>query len=506
MKNKIILTILSMCLLSSCGKGKETVESSGNVNEDNDTFEVSMLYSDNANYPYKADWLVWDIIEEHTGAKINVQAVPESDYETKRQLAFNTGQAPDIVTKTFPSSEDALSGMLLPISQYEDKMPNYMAWIEKYDMREEIESKRMSDGNYYLLPTSANRSRVQEQQWLVRTDILEKHNLQIPTNLDELYEVGAKLKELYPNSTPITNRFGSGNIMTSFAAGYGTIAGWTIGDGSYYVADTDKWEFAPTTQKWKDMLEYTNKLYESGILDAEFATLDSTIYEQRIVQGQTFIMFDWVPNIERYNLQGRESNPDYNVTPIYPLEGQNGNHAVSWKASWEQAWVFPSDLANRDNFEQILSFIDWGYTDEAEILLSYGIEGETYEVVDGIVKYIDQGNIDYNAITGLNNNCLQIRKHPDIVYSKLNNEQIKLFEQIAEDGVVPMPNPESPLSPEEVEEVKIYTTSLVDYVNTMMEKFIYGQESFDNWETFIQTCEQMGSIDLENKYNEAWMR
>lgn len=504
----LLVAALAVSMFSGCGSkstnGAKDQNKGGSVDASEEkSSTVSMLYADNAGYPYKEDWLVLDLIKENTGVELDIQAVPEADFETKKQMVLNSGDIPDIICKTFAKPEDAISGLLLPISDYEDKMPNYKKFIEENNIREQLDNSRLSNGKYYTLPVKVHTSKVQDQQWLVRTDIFEKNNIEIPTNMDELYEAGVKLKELYPDSTPITNRFKSANIMSAMAGGFDTIAGWTIGDGMYYEKDTDSWVFAPTSDNWKEMLQYANKLLEAGVLDEEFATLDSTVYEQRIVQGQTFIMCDWTGNAERYNQQGKENDPDYNVSPIYPIEGTKGNHMLAWKGQWGQGWAFPNTLKDKDNFEDVLEFIDWCYSDEAEIALTFGVEGETYVEEDGVLKYKDP-NVDYSATAGLDNNSLCVREHIDFLYGKLSKEEVELFDKIKEDGCVRDPNPQSPLSIEKLEETKVYTSTLIDYVNTMMESFIFGKESFDNWDNFIKNCEEKGSAKLQKEYNDAW--
>ena len=495
----LLVGIMTVGILTGCGNKDE------GKNEVGKSVEVTMLYADNANYPYKEDWKVWDIIEENTGVTFDVQAVPESDYVAKQQLVFNSGDIPSIVTKTFASSEDAMSGLLLPISDYVDEMPNFKKFVEENGMTEELNNTRMADGKYYTLPVKAHTSRLQDQQWLIRTDIFEENNIPVPTTLDELHAAGVKLKELYPDSTPITNRFGSGNIMAGLSSAFGTNAGWTIGNGMYYNKDKDEWVFSPASDEWKEMLQYTNKLVNDGVLDQEFATLDSTVYEQRIVQGDTFMMYDWAGNITRYNLQGKENDENYNVAPIYPVEGKDGKYAISWKSQGSQGWVFPATLADdEEQLDAVLRLIDWCYTDEAETLLTFGIEDETYVTDEnGTLKYKDE-NVDYGATMGLNNNSLAVREHDHALFGALNAEQIALFDKIAEDGCVPAPNPESPLSMEKIEETKVYASTLLDYANSMMENFIFGKESFDNWDEFVKGCEERKCRDLEKEYNDAW--
>lgn len=247
MKRRIVslglVAALGASMLSGCGAKKES-----KTTEDGKTV-ISMLYNESGSYPYREDWAIWDWIEEETGVTFDLTIVPQADYKQKTQVIFSSGDIPDIVGMTFPSAADVASGILLPISQYEDQMPNFQKYIEDNDLRDAIDKERYSDGNYYYLPCVAKISNFNETQWLVREDIFEKHNIPIPTTLEEVYEAGKQLKELYPQSSPIVNRFQSPNIMATMSSGFDTIAGsWVIGNGMHYDYDSDTWDFAPTTE------------------------------------------------------------------------------------------------------------------------------------------------------------------------------------------------------------------------------------------------------------------
>ena len=481
-----------------------TLFAQGNEEESKtDGVVVSMLYKDNAAYPFKEDWKALQWMKEETGVTLKAQLVPESDWAVKKEIVMNSGNIPDIIASTFVESADVVSGLILPVSQYEDQMPNFQKYIDKYNLRAEIESTRFADGNYYNLPSKSRNGKIQDQQWLIRTDIFEKHGIAIPTTMEEMYEAGVKLKALYPDSTPITNRFGAANIMTGFAAANGVIAGWTIGDGMHYDYDNGQWYYAPASDGYKSMLTYVHKLLEAGVLDQEFSTLDSTVYEQRIVQGDTFMMYDWSGNMVRYNAQGKAIDPSYQVKAIYPPEGIDGNHAVGWKATWDQGIMLPASLADdEEHLAEVLDFLDWTYSEEACVLLTFGKEGETFEYnEDGYKVYIDRETVDYPAAFGLDNNNFCIREDNDYLYGTLSADQAELFSRIAADGVVPPVNPKSPLSADELEEIGITTSTCLDYVNNMTEKFIFGSESLDNWDEYIDTLESKGYKKIVELYN-----
>ncbi len=471
-------------------------------------FTVSMLYSDNANYAYDENWFIWDIIKEKTGATFDIKAVPESDFVAKRTLAFNTGELPDIIAKTFANGEQAASGLLLPISDYEDRMPNYKAFIDKYGLRKALDNTRI-DGKYYSFPVKTTKQPIQSHQWMIRTDIFKKHNIKIPTTLDEVLAAGKKLKELYPDSVPITNRFQQGNLMSGLGAGFGGIAGWTFGTGMKYKFEKGKdWTFFPTTKNWRDMVTYANKLLTEGVLDPEWNTLDSVVYEQYVTQGKTFILYDWSMNVTRYHNEGRKMDPDYQVNTIMPPKGPYGNYTVGWAPFWSQGWVFSASLADSPNFDKFLKMLDWFYTDEAEILMTFGIEGESFDIVDGVYRLKDPETVDWFAKAGVGNNSLNVRQHSDYLFAVLDDTDRAAFDKMDKAKAIAIPDPAAPLNADEIEESGFKCVGLSDYVTTSMMEFIEGQRPINDatWAEFVAGCEAKGSKWLEETYNKAEAR
>ncbi len=520
MKRRIFASMLASTMvlgvLTGCGGSSSSSSSSSSASSSEpvatvdkeavatgEAVTISAMYVDNTSYPYKADWAVWDWITEGANVIIEPLVVPSADYATKRDMMMSSGDLPDIITFTFPTDADIASGVLLPISKYEDQMPNYQKFIDENGLRAEIDSKRSADGHYYNIPVKVHTTRSQPQQWIIRTDVFEEHNLPIPTTMEEMLEVGVQLKELYPNSTPITNRFGSNTILQGLSQGFGTLAGYA--DTMQYDYDTQEWHFAPVTEEYKEMLDYVNRLYTTGVLDAEFSTLDSPTYEQKIMQGETFIMYDWAQNIFRYEAASQVDNPDYNLCIIYPPEGLDGNYPLGWKASWSQSWVFPATLEDDpEKLAAVLALIDWSYTDEAELLLTFGIEGEHWDYQDnGTISFIDS-SIDYYAAHGIGNNSLNVREHLSYIYGLLDDDALEVLEEIDNDDVVPMTNPASPLSMEDLEDMQVIISNLKDYTSTMMEKFIFGSSSLDDeWDAYVAECESKGYLKLEEKYADA---
>lgn len=504
---KKIVTMISLITVLSCsflfGNGQDEVA------QTDGPLTVRMLYPDNASYPLKEDWLVLEEIAKATGVDLQLQTVPDvsSDYNAKMQIVFASGDIPEIVYSKAPAAtQDVIDGVLLPISDYVDQMPNLKKFLNDYDYTSDMNNLRESDGKYYTLPVKAETKRMRIHQWLVRVDIFEKHNIPLPKTLDDVYAAGVKLKELYPESNPIINRFGSGNLLSLIGSGFGTLAGWSLSsNGHVYDEATDSWVYAPTSPEFKELLTYMNKLLTAGVLDEEFTSLDSTVYEQRVTQSETFIMIDWVGNQVRYNIEGRKTNPDFNVQPIFPVAGPRGDYATERGTMYEQYWVLPASLKDHPRFEEVLGFIDWFYSEEASIITTFGAEGISYQAENGNLVYTDP-NADQSKEYGLLNNALNVRRHPDF-FTAINGQEISdLFDEIAKAGAVKSPDPKVRYNEEELSELQLLIPPVNDYFGSMMEKFIYGFESLDDWDAYVAELENKGSKKITALINNAWKK
>lgn len=515
----IALAICTAISVSVMGCSKEEVKQEEiiSLNEAPTSNPVSdkpvtftMLYSGEFNPNYKC----LEKLKELTNVTLDIQAVPDSDYETKRNLLMNTDQMPDILTKTGANVELALNGKLLAISDYFDQMPNFMNFIKDNGLEELIENTRLDDGKVYQLPMNTKEVRTSSKQIFARTDIFKKNGLEIPKTYDELYESAKKLKEIYPDVYPIQVIYGLGNLLDMMAPSFGTSGGWGEGrNGFHYVEENDEWIYAPTSDEFKEMLIYLNKLYTEGLIDKEFTSMDGNLYSQKVSNGEAFVlMAEWLGCEMPANTTGKTIDPDFNLQPIYPLEGPSGQALVGRLSNSTQTAVIPASIKEKEYFSEFIRWIDWMYSEEGATLFSWGIEGETYEVVDGQKQYLPDiitpnnpsAKIDASKVYGVANNCLTFVYPYDQEKARMLPQYEELHTLEVENNCIPNPEPSLPISLDDIEEEKLYALTLSDYKNQMIEKFIMGSESFDNWDNFVKECEDKGASKLREMYNKAW--
>ena len=228
MKRLIALTLATVMLLALCACGGNNNGSSGNVSYDipegkvlPDDAVVSITIPSHASWPYEENWKVWEYIKESLGGTVNVNAIPATDYGTKFPLIMAAADNfPDLINfqgKTSGFANYCEQGAFLAYDDYLEFMPNYVEFWENVPEDEKWmqDVRRSFDGKIYYSPSHGLERSTNIRGWLYRKDIFEKHNLKTPETMTELYEVCKRLKELYPDSYPLSMRSGFSNLSVT---------------------------------------------------------------------------------------------------------------------------------------------------------------------------------------------------------------------------------------------------------------------------------------------------
>ncbi|MBO1512676.1 ABC transporter substrate-binding protein [Metabacillus bambusae] len=485
----------------------------GDTFKASEEIELPILYSDQPTYPYKEDWLLWEKIKEMTNVSLKPTIVPMSDYTQKRSLLISSGDAPLIIPKTYPGEESAFvsSGAILPISDYIDKMPHFKDKVEKWQLEDEIEGLRQNDGKFYLLPG------LHEEVWpdytlIVRTDIFEKHNIAIPTTWDELYEAMKKLKELYPDVTPFSDRFLFDSTLNIAAVGFGTKAGWGYGNGLTYDESADEFIYSATTNEYKELLTYFNKLVSEGLLDKESFTQEDDQAVQKFVTGKSFIINGNSQTLilHRNDMDKTLGKDNYSISKITVPGGPAGQ--LMSGSRLENGVMISSKAKESENFDAILQFIDWlYYSDEGQEFAKWGVEGTTFTKTDGVRKLVD--DVNYNGLNpagtkdlrtefGFSGGVFAYGGTTDLLHSMMSEEEIKFQEDMAKVKTAIPAEPPIPYSMEDREKVTLLNTPLKDYSVQNTLKFIIGERDLSEFDAFVKELEGQGLqqyLDLANK-------
>ncbi|WP_434629795.1 extracellular solute-binding protein [Thermoanaerobacterium thermosaccharolyticum] len=538
----LLVVVLAVgVLLAGCGN-KNSSSSSSNTSKQEQTatnskdpqnlhfksdkpLEFTMLYSDHPNYPYKSDWLLWKAIKDATNVSLKLTIVPMSDYTQKRSLLISSGQAPEIIPKTYPGQEIPFvsSGAILPVSDYIDQMPNFSREIKEWGLQNDINSLKQADGKFYVLPL-LHQTYTMQYSLAIRQDIFEKNNIPIPNTWDELESALKKLKELYPNSIPMSDRWQGkaliGEALPTFGvpiAGSDGLFDWTQTSTVLYNSSKDDWEFYPTSQEYKDMLTYFNRLVKEGLLDPASFTQTDDQAVQKFVTGKSFVIMTNTQEIQNMINRMNETlgQGNFKVTQILPLAGPKGGVIAGNRL--ENGIMISSKAKDDPNFPQLLKFVDWlWYSEAGQTLTRWGVEGVTYQKVNGkfqLMPDVNYMNLNPSGTKSLQKDygfsggvfCLLYGGPKDLAESMMTPEVANFENQVNTQRKLLPVAPPVPFTESQREQANMLSQPIGDYVEQMMLKFITGVASIDkDWNSYVQQVNAKGVDQLVKLTNDVY--
>lgn len=504
----LILAVIMMFALCACGDdgGSNNAADLEPLTKDD---VVSMTIISGAGNPFREDWKVWEYIQEGTGATLDIHAIPV-DYLTKVALMYaGKDSLTDIVCYDYKPDTDkyAIQRAMMPFEDYEEYMPNYNNWKdslpeEEYDLL--INNRRSFDGKIYASPATGMEQVSGVRAWIYRKDIFDKHGLNVPTTYDEVYEVSKKLKELYPNSYPFALRQGFANMRI---AGSNWKEYWE--PHSYYDFNADKWVYGASEDVMLDIIKWYKKMIDEKLLPADFMTIDSSTWEELFATERAFISIEYLSKIDSLNPVGRKTNPEYTLTAFVPpvANTETGKPALS-KQNHVRLNFTISNTGDARRMANAAKFIDWFYSDEAVELVSWGKEGETFEIKDGKKMFIqDENRTQIQTLYGFNSYGSFSKIDSDSVLTS-ESEDIAETRDMVLEHTMPYFNPLSfvAFTDEEAAQIDKIGTGIDTYFNENIHKFIIGQKPLSEFDEFRNELKNLGVDELLSIYESAYNR
>lgn len=532
----IILGVGTLLALTACGDGKdvkkeeaentvaktEITYKAGETYKAKEPITYSLLFSDHENYPYKKDWLLWEAITEKTNVSFDITTVSRADYAEKRTLLISSGQAPLIIPKTYAGEEIPFvpSGTILPVSDYIDYMPNFKEKIEKWNLEPDLNEIRQADGRFYLLP-GIHEVGGGGYSYLIRKDIFDELGITIDEanyTYDKFYEDLKKVKAAYPDKYVISDRFTGNSLLKIASKQYGVTAGWSKGKGTKFNFEEEAFFYGPTSDKYKTFLTYMNQLVADGILDPEsfIQTDDQAI--AKFTTGETFVISsnpqiaqDMLPTLDA--TLGKDNYEAYMITSPGGPEGQ----LMVETTRLENGVMINSKALDlgEEGFKEFMHFVDWlWYSDEGQTLSKWGVEGKTYDVVDG--KKVLKSDIYHNGLNpgapkklnadyGFSGGVFAYGGNIDLKTSMYSDFEKDFYERSVTLREAAPIDPPIMFSEDENEQNNLISSPLMDYVDQMTLKFILGEADIKSeWDAYVKACEAKGSTTFINNVNTTY--
>lgn len=509
MKKRIIalfLALITMFSLCACTGGTNNEAEKPATNAEGKPMVTLSVISSQA-WPVREDWKLWEYMEEGSGFDIEVKPMI-NDGESLALMFASGDDIPDLISFQWKTATGKYShqGALVPFEDVEEFMPNYVAWRDSLsddDYANIITTRRAADGNIYLSP-SMGREATGGKGWLYRKDIFEKHNLKTPTNFEELYKVCKKLKTLYPNSYPFCPNQLLANITT---AGSSWQKWWEWLE--YYDFENNEWHWGMADPIAKDILLYFKRMIDEGLCPPNAVTLSGNEWDELIVNNRGFIFPNFATRIDYFNSMAKDHIPGFEIDAMVPPVATEQGASMVENRSYDQRGYVLANTKNEARIENAARFLDWLYTDEAMELVSWGKEGETFEVDDnGKRRYIINNNDDQVlSLYGFTTVGGYTRFDPEAALQTESATMANTREMRLE-HTLPYSNPYLwvEFTPEENEVYSNYYALCKKYTEEFCTKILLGQEPISKLEEFQKTLREMGVDELLKMYKTAYDR
>lgn len=466
------------------------------------------------------DVIPYQIAQERLGLNMVFQSPPTGQEAEQFGLLIASDERPDIViyewNGNYPGgAEAAISNrVILELNDIiEEYMPNLSAYLEKYP---EIAKMIKTDSGkiynvpyiYTATPTGSEHhasisGRVPAYEtymgMFIRRDLLEELGLEMPVTLDDFYDTLVAFKE-YGVEVPFTGIWG--NLLESAAI----VSAFDIAHDFFLDVDGKTVRYGRVEEGYRDYLTYMNKLYAEGLLDPDFAVIDGTTLKSKILKQQTGV---WTGYTSTYmGVQYDQIHSENPESKWYPVGLTNPKQTEDQTLLYRQA-SYPyrnsgaAITTSCKNVEAAAKWLDYFWSEEGDMLINWGVEGESYQYVNGYPTFTDKIKNDPNGLSPTNafafwriQNGPFCMDHQTRLMSKGSYTTPESINALTvwetTNGLYPAVLPPITLLEEESAVYADKYNEINTYANEMRLKFIMGEVSLDEFDAYVANIYSMG--------------
>ena len=428
---------------------------------------------------------------EEAGVQPDWQLIDYDSYEEKASKVISSGETNADIIKIPDSDPNQVyikSGLFVPLDEFFDYMPNFRKWLSENPV--EKAELTAEDGHIYYVPGINVADDYQpclmyDQVWL------DKAGVEAPDTLEGLVDLLRYFKENDMNGNGDPHDEIPMSIMSEFlpymfgpAFGLDLVSGFQAdekGNVTYAYADSEN---------YRKYLAFLNGLYQEGLLEKDYLSLDRDKVIERIANDTTGVAFDysWAMSMMYSNVL-----PYYDGTKatafvgVPPLSGDSKGFYVGRNAL---AGMFGVSTKS-SQIELAVKFLDYAMSEHCQDYYQWGIEGESYTVnADGSRQYTEKGNDnDWLQQFGINPAFVlpvaQSVEATDILvadwHAAINRDLRKYIKN---------PWPDIYATSKESDTVNLYMPDIQEKVNKSAVDFITGAKNLDqDFDAYIADLE-----------------
>lgn len=456
------------------------------------------------------------------GIQLELDLVPSDQYQVVCQTRLATGLDCDLfemnTLDAATRQQLADRGMIQAWNPVWEEHSNgtAKAFFTEGDGVKETQLNSLVDGNLYWL-THVTRGEYEDVTagatmcFMIRKDWADKLGKELPTTTDELYELLVAFQENDMNGNGEKDEV----ISVSLDKFQNGIAQW-FGFGpelTYIDPKADAVQTPWKSEYIKEYITFMNKLVEAGLVDT------SNQGSQKGAENKVAGIFSWYTDTwSEAGVTVADGDAHVCYVPIYCNAVDNVEPSALLQAGLQLGNMALGLTSQCENLDAVGALLDFATSEEYYILTEWGIEDYTYtEDADGNRTKMTTGTSFEEQFMSTRSapwTCLMPRR--EMVDRKaearsvlnaaggdqdyLANLQIKA--DISEASLTEedyFPHETKPNlaveTVEEMEQIAEIETDLTTYSSELLMKLILGDQSLEDWDSYIADLERLGLDD-----------
>jgi len=476
-------------------------------------------------------------IQEITGVDIDFKVAASEDVYLPMMTARNY---PDVITaknlELYAGRLGAMykDGVSVKLNDYMDEwMPNLKKIVDEHPRM--ARDLKLDDGSYTFVSTlydvedEEDRAAASKYGLAIRQDWLDEVGKDVPTTMSEWYDTLLAFKKYDPNGN---NKDDEEPVCMASSGWKYFLAAYGIDDDPCIVNEDGKEKviYGFVSEPYKEFLSEMQKWNKEGLVYNWFeeATLEKR--QDRVTGNYAGA---WKADATHFDNTKSDSYisllkkvaPNAKFTACPWPKTIDGSKTTDGSDNWcfsdintfdRDTTVITSKAKDDGVVEAAAFLIDYMLSEEGSTLLTWGIEGESYEVdsdgnkrlLEGMDEMVDfHGAKIKKAYTYADPLTVMLPQFGEIADYVLNNEDEGFVEacKIWSKGDTSYKiNPSCQLSVEQQDRVNTVTEGMKTYVSSMRQKFVTGKVNITDYDAYVAQVNRMGAEEYASIWQEAY--
>lgn len=424
-------------------------------------------------------------LSANTGVKIEWLHPYDSDVKYSLNVLFSSGDMPDIIIYELDNPEYYIDANYIYSlnDKLEEYAPNLSSFLkENPDIDKAVKT---DNGHYYYFPFIRDMKISTFRGLVIREDWLKEQNLAVPSTVSEFDSMLRTFYHKY-NAVFSSNPAWMKDVLIG---AYGIING-------YYIDDNGLIQHGLAQRAYYDYLSQMHTWYKEGILDPNFITMDSGSLVSMAVNNKIGAAISTCGILSGWIDAAKAAGNEYNWLPIKNLVLKKGD-PIEFSQMESSVTSYGAYITtNCKDIETAMRFLDWGYSKEGILFWNFGTEGESYEMIDGNPVFTPPANETISSwaarYTGIRWGApsYSLKTTFDQVNNPIAVEAADVWSSDTNMASHLLPNLTA--TKEEALELSSTETLILEYMDDMYYRFIIGQTSLAEFDTYLNTLESMG--------------